>query len=61
MPRWTVNVGDEDVIVIETAADDEVFIDIPSRRPVRADRRTVEDLRLKLGAAIGDPDKGASS
>lgn len=52
MAKWTVNVGDE-VIVVERRGD-AVVIDIPSGRPVTAQRREVEDLRLKLGAAIAD-------
>lgn len=52
--RWTVSVGDEDIIVVERSADGTVVIDIPSKRPVPVDRAQVEDLRLKLGAAIAD-------
>ena len=55
MARWVVKVGDGE-IVIETR-DDLVVIDIPSKQPLTASRRQVEDLRLKLGAAI--PDRGA--
>lgn len=55
MARWTVSVGD-DVIVIERTADGVVVIDIPSHRPVPADRAAVQDLRLKLGAALVDGD-----
>lgn len=54
MARWVVEVGDGE-IVIETRGD-LVVIDIPSKRPLSAARRQVEDLRLKLGAAI--PDSG---
>lgn len=53
MARWTVSVGDEDIIVVERTAAGDVAIDIPSHRPVIADRQSVEDLRLKLGAALG--------
>lgn len=54
MARWTVSVGDDDVIVIERSADGILVIDIPSKRPVPVTRAQVEDLRLKLGAAIAD-------
>lgn len=57
MTRWTVSVGDDEVIVVERTADGDVVIDIPSRRPVVASRREIEDLRLKLGAAISDSDR----
>lgn len=53
--RWTVSVGDEEIIVVERTAAGDVVIDIPSHRPVVASRSEVEDLRLKLGAAIADP------
>lgn len=53
MSRWTVSVGD-DIIVVERSADGIVVIDIPSRRPVPVTREQVEELRLKLGAAIAD-------
>jgi hypothetical protein len=53
MARWTVSVGD-DVIVVERTPDGAVVVDIPSRKPVVADRSQIEDLRLKLGAAIAD-------
>lgn len=52
MPRWTVNIGD-DVLVIERTGET-VTIDIPSGAPIRANRADVEDIRLKLGAAIAD-------
>lgn len=52
MARWTVSIGDEVAIVIERTADGDVAIDIPSGKRVIADRATVEDFRLKLGAAI---------
>lgn len=54
MPRWTVAVGETEVIVVERTDDGLVVIDIPSRLPVVADRVAVEDLRRKLGAAIVD-------
>jgi len=53
MPRWTVSVGD-DIIVVERTADGDLIIDIPTRRPVPVSREQVEELRLKLGAAIAD-------
>lgn len=54
MARWTVSAGDEDIIVVERTADGTVVVDIPSKRPIPVDRAQVEDLRLKLGAAIAD-------
>jgi hypothetical protein len=54
MARWTVSVGQDDIIVVERTGDGTWVIDIPSKRPVIADRAAVEDLRLKLGAAISD-------
>jgi hypothetical protein len=53
MTRWTVSVGD-DAIVIETDDKGQVIVDIPARKPLLLDRRKVEEIRLKLGAAIGD-------
>jgi hypothetical protein len=53
MARWTVTVGDDD-IVIERTPTGLVAISIPARREVIADRAAVEDLRRKLGAAIAD-------
>jgi hypothetical protein len=53
MSRWTVQFG-EDVILVERLPDGTVVVDIPSRRSVRSDRAAVEDLRLKLGAAISN-------
>lgn len=55
MPRWIVSTGenDDDIIVIERIGAD-VTIDIPSHRPLRANRTAVEDIRRKLGAAIAD-------
>lgn len=55
MARWTVTVGPDDVIVVERTGDGTWVIDIPSRRPVLVTREQIEDLRLKLGAAIADP------
>lgn len=52
MPRWTVSIGD-DVFVIERT-DGHVVLDIPSKQPLVADRAQVEELRLRLGAAIAD-------
>jgi hypothetical protein len=54
MARWTVSAGDEDIIVVERTADDVWVIDLPARRPAVVTRAQVEDLRLKLGAAIAD-------
>lgn len=51
MARWTVQAGD-DQIVVETTA--EGLIRIDTGGPVLADRKAVEDLRAKLGAAITD-------
>lgn len=53
MPRWTVVVGENDIIALERTDDGLVVIDIP-KSPVVADRSAVEDLRRKLGAAIAD-------
>lgn len=58
MARWVVSIGDE-IIVVESTAGGDVVIDIPSREPLVANRAAVEELRLKLGAAIstsGDSD-----
>lgn len=55
MPRWTVSIGNEDIIVIERTPDGLVVIDIPAHRPAPATRAEVEELRRKLGAAIADP------
>lgn len=52
MPRWTVSVGD-DVFVVERTGGTWV-LDIPSKTPLVADREQVEELRLKLGAALAD-------
>lgn len=54
MARWTVSVGDDDIIVVERSADGVLVIDVPSKRPVPVTREQVEELRLKLGAAIAD-------
>lgn len=58
MARWTVNVGENDVIAVERTPAGLVAISIPSRREVVATREEIEDLRRKLGAAIAD--EGAS-
>lgn len=52
MPRWTVSIGD-DVFVVERTGGTWV-LDIPSKTPLVADREQVEELRLKLGAALAD-------
>lgn len=54
MARWTVNVGDNEIIALERTDDGHVIIDIPSGGPLVASRPEVEDLRRKLGAAIAD-------
>lgn len=54
MPRWTVSVGNEDVIAIERTPAGLVAVSIPTRREVIATRDEIEDLRRKLGAAIAD-------
>lgn len=51
MPRWTVQVGGAEIL-IETTSSGLVRIDTAG--PVLADRRVVEELRTKLGAAIAD-------
>jgi hypothetical protein len=61
MPRWTVSNGDDgDIFTIERDSDGHVVIDIPSHKQLRVDRRFVEDLRRKLGAAIADEGDPAS-
>jgi hypothetical protein len=54
MPRWVVNVGNDEIIAVERTPAGLVAISIPSRREVIATRAEVEDLRRKLGAAIAD-------
>lgn len=60
MARWTVQFGEDakDVIVVERDPNGTLVIDIPSHRPivadVVADRAAVEELRLKLGAALAN-------
>lgn len=63
MARWTVNVGNSDIIVVERTPAGLVSISIPTRREVIATRDEVEDFRRKLGAAIAEdgdqqPDQG---
>lgn len=53
MARWTVNIG-TDVIVVERTAAGAWLIDILGTRPAVASREQVEELRLKLGAALAD-------
>lgn len=51
MARWTVSRGDA-IVEIEVT-DDKITIDVPSGVPFTADIATVEEIRSKLGAAIG--------
>jgi hypothetical protein len=55
MSRWTIQVGDDE-IVIERRDDGMVHIDIPSGKPLLANRAAVEAIRLRLGAALGTGD-----
>lgn len=59
MPRWTVLVGDGQ-LVIETQDDGLVHIEIPSGRALKADRGAVEAIRLRLGAALGSGEPGST-
>lgn len=52
MAKWTVGEGDA-VMVIEVTDDGHISVDIPSRQPIIADPGTAEDMRSRLGAAIG--------
>lgn len=52
MATWTVKIGENDVFVIDTDGDG-VVMEIPNGVPVKATRAQVEDLRRKLGAALG--------
>lgn len=52
MARWTVSVGD-DIFVVERT-DGHWVLDIPSKKPLVADREQIEELRLKIGAALAD-------
>lgn len=56
MSRWTIQVGDDE-IVIEHDPGELVHIEIPSGRPLKADRAAVEAIRLRLGAALGTVDQ----
>lgn len=51
MPRWTVGRGDSQLILDVTG--DQISLDVPSGLPFVADVETAQDLRMKLGAAIG--------
>lgn len=52
MTRWTIQVGDDE-IVIEKDSSGLVRIEIPSGKPLVADRSAVEAIRLRLGATLG--------
>ena len=52
MPRWTVSIGDGVFVVERTGGT--WILDIPSKQALVADREQVEELRLKLGAALAD-------
>lgn len=52
MAEWRVVVGD-DVMIIQVTEAGLISVDIPSGRPIIADPGTAEDMRIKLGAAIG--------
>ena len=55
MTKWTIQVGDDEM-VIEREDSGLVHIEIPSGRPLKADRAAVEAIRLRLGAALGTRD-----
>lgn len=60
MTRWTVKVGDDE-LVIERQDDGRVHIDIPSGGPLLASRAEVEAIRLRLGAALGHDEPPGST
>lgn len=53
MARWTVQIGQDQILLDKVA--DTVVIEIDGRQ-VTATRTEVEDLRRKLGAALGYED-----
>jgi hypothetical protein len=51
MARWTVVRGEQQLTIDVTG--DQIALDIPTDGPFTADTNTAQEIRTKLGAAIG--------
>lgn len=51
MATWTIR--RDDALVVIDVAGDQITVNVPSGVPFTADVETAEEIRLKLGAAIG--------
>lgn len=59
MVRWTVQDGDQDMVI--EARGDRIIVDIPSGLPFTTDADGIRDMRRKLGLAIGEVSPGSDS